>query len=472
MSNLYHDRPELKTLDYCRDFVRHLKYGQVELWRLLGSNLTLNHWELSKGKTNQNQGWGHFFYLFLVRDFLQLYKHWHLNTKDYSQAFIVEALSDDKKLNGFWLPVAQCLKKDKVVLLTESMSVYTAYADKFDVIVPTKFSVADWLKSRVLILRVLITFLFNNTKDHPLSIQPFNNIAIVNLLVEQINRVIKLQWIAKNVHPKGYLSIYDWYPLGSAACTAFRKYKIPTLTFIHGAVGKQSLIDFTPLNADYIISWGKHNTRTLIEYGNITAKQIIEGGCPRMYPYFDTPTEKENKANKTILILLTSTITDNFKEDIDAIGSTYKNNFDLEVRLHPSMSAKEFKSEFTNTLFTITDSSKETIEESIGRGDIIVVNSSTAGFDAINKDKMVFVLDSAAIPKTQDIMLDACEAEAATFCSSFSVFEAKFNDYLNSADLRHFYQEKRRLFVNDYVAYFGEDAAREIAEKMKQLSNQ
>ena len=130
------------------------------------------------------------------------------------------------------------------------------------------------------------------------------------------------------------------------------------------------------------------------------------------------------------------------------------------------MSATEFKTEFTNTLFTITDSSKETIEESIGRGDIIVVNSSTAGFDAINKDKMVFVLDSAAIPKTQDIMLDACEAEAATFCSSFSVFEAKFDDYLNSADLRHFYQEKRRLFVNDYVAYFGEDAAREIAEKM------
>jgi hypothetical protein len=469
------EREDLKILSNVRNALRHIRYGRIELWRLFGANITLQYWEGALGKTKISAVLIQLINLFFLTDFKKYFRHRHstFNYKGDERPLIIEALSDDEKLRGFWLPVAQALGKNKSIIVTEDIAIYEKYKQDFNVLLLAHFSIVEWLKSRFFIAYSFFThFIFYLTKKQKEKITPLSILSLFSVFIEQINRVVKFKWVIETIKPSGYLTIWDWYAMGSAGTAVFKSYALPTFTFIHGAAGKDALVEFVPLNADYIFSWGKHNTQNLIELG-VKREQILEDGCPRMTAFLDTDAAISSDGKKIIMILLTANVDPVFVYDIKEIAAKYQNDFDIQVRLHPSKSKEELHEALINAPLTFITKHDESIEKSIEKAFVIVVDTSTAGFDAINRDKPVFVIDSSPIKKNQDVMADVIKAGAALFSPSFSDFVQRFDHFISESDttLKATLTQNRRHFIQHFVAEFSDASAKKMVQSMQKITH-
>ncbi len=112
----------------------------------------------------------------------------------------------------------------------------------------------------------------------------------------------------------------------------------------------------------------------------------------------------------------------------------------------------------------------ESIEVSISKSDIIIVDTSTAGFDAINMDKPVFVIDSAPIKRPQDVMEDIISYGAAIFCSSAIEFGINFQKYQTDPEYRNHLSINRKRFVTDFICDYGDQATKNIIENIETIT--
>lgn len=467
----FRERHDLLVLNRIRDAFKNQYYGTIEIWRLFGANVTLNIWEFYRGNTYSNKNIFYFFYFFILKDFVYYFKHKKKlkNIEINSKPFIVEAISDERRISGFWLPVAEKFSKDEVLLLTENVDVYLKNNSKFNVYFLIEFSLFEWLTSRFYIIHFILKnfrFLFFNKS----LFSPLTSFHIINIITLQISSVIKFKYLIRKYHPKGFLTFWDWYDLGSAGTSVFKSKGLPTFTFIHGAAGKESLKEFIPLNADYIFSWGKYHTESLCELG-ISRSKILQCGCPRMDGFKNNILERKEAYNSSILILLTAVIDPCFVNDIVYIVNHYSKEHTIYIRLHPSTKQNNLDKKLQSLNIHFLTSDIESIETSISKSDIIIVDTSTAGFDAINMDKPVFVIDSAPVKRPQDIMEDIINYGAAIFCDSFAELERDFHRYKSDSEFRNRLLINRRRFVNDFICDYGNQATKNMFEKIDIITN-
>ncbi len=466
----FRDREDLQVLQRVRGIFKNQHYGSIEIWRLFGANVTLKYWEKRQNIKDNGCSFFLFFYFYFFRDFLQLFKHYFQTSINEcnKNPVIIEALADDPRVSGFWLPVARVYKKESIIILTNDFNIAKKYQSEFNVMFLCRFSIFEWIKSRLFIISFLsknIVFLHRNRK----RFEPISLFELLNILIIQINTIVKTKWIINKVYPVAYLTIWDWYNLGSAAINTFKSYKILTFTFIHGAAGKEALKEFLPLNADYILSWGKHNTKSLIELG-LHSSQILEVGCPRIVHKNSCENKFEEADKKIIIVLLTAILDPCFIDDIIQLSKKYAKDFDIHVRLHPSTNISELGNKLMKSQINIITKNDETLEQSLDKAFAIVVDTSTAGFDAINMDKAVFVIDSSPVKRKQDIMDDIIQFEAAIFSSSFDDFILNFEMFLNNSLFRKQLSEKRKLFSENFIAAYSDDSANLISKAISKLT--
>lgn len=481
MNSWYHDRPEIFFLQEIRDKFKNEKYHNVEVWRLLGANITLAFWQKKKKKKKILSELLFIIYVLLIMDFYKwfLFKISGIKNNPDGNPILIEALSDEQRLRDFWLPVAKKIGNKRCVLLTESRNIYDKYNIDFDVIMPIFFSPRDWIKCRFFLIKNLrryyLLFLNINQADE-------NYIAIrihfLSLLIIQFSRVIKANYIVESFKPKVFITSSDWHPLGSAMCATLRALNIPTITYIHGAMGKQSFIELVPINANYIVSWGNTNTSHLVEYG-VNKEQILECGVQRLKSReindfknnsFTNGKKNPNNWKKTIVIPFTALITDQWIKDFLLIVDILKEKFNFICRPHPSTPIDIFEKiiqekEGVQIIYPILES----ITKTLSLADYVIVDSSTAGFDAILMNKIVFVVDTGTIPKTQDVMLDVCEAGAAIMCRSTSAFFKSILEIENNEKLIEQIRLNSRTFLNNYIKSVGDEATENIVNEIESI---
>lgn len=462
----FRERRDLIVLNNIREAFKNQYYGSIEIWRLLGANINLKYWEKSTFKKIKKAPIVYCIYYFFFSDFIRFFKYRNLHSKILidNNALFVEALSDDARISGFWLPILKNSEIGKAVIVTEKIEIYNKYSPLYSVLLLKSFSFLEWIKGRIFIVLFLVKnykFLFLNKKEfHPISA-----IDLLNIIIIQINCATKFKWAVNKYKPKGFLTVWDWYDLGSVGTAVFKSKGLPTFTFIHGAAGKESLKEFVPLNADYVISWGNHNTKSLLEYG-IRENRILQCGCTKMKSFRQYQSQEEIIGKFILLIILTAIIDPLFVDDIILISTTFGSTIELNVRLHPSTNIGDLDEKLLSLKINFIIPDEETIEKSISDSSIVIVDTSTAGFDAVNMDKPVFVIDSAPNRRNQDIMDEVLFYGAAVFCRSFQEFEANFQKYKNDSEFRNHLSRNRIRFVDDFISDYDEIAAVKIIDSI------
>jgi len=475
MEDKYITRPDIKFKHYLQIKFRDEFFNNISISRIIAANLTQSYLSFERKKFKILNELLKIIYLLFFRDFYLLIKL-SLLTKPFTNLknkIIIEAISDQSRLKGFWHTVARTYKKNEFYILTEDLKVYNKYRLKYNVIMPYNFNLFLWIKSRFyIILNFANYYKLIKIEDNSHNYFSFK-LRILYDIIYQISSSIKSDFFIKKYTPSCYLTMWDLYPFGAVYCNAFRKFQLPSITFIHGAIGVKSLIEFVPLNADYIISWGKHNTK-LLSLNGVDRNAILECGCTRMTEYLgpnnnqikiDKNNFKINSEKLVICFLNTGIIRERWISDMEEISKLFSNKYELICRPHPSNDDDYI---FKNTPKTIKILSDKDIslERTISISDYFISDSSSAGFDALFRRKIVFLVDSNDQNVYQDIMYDAYKSDAVLFSKSVEDFLSQFEKVTNNINYRNKILKNQALFIRKYITFYSKESALNIKKSI------
>ncbi|MDC0296337.1 CDP-glycerol glycerophosphotransferase family protein [Akkermansiaceae bacterium] len=478
MEDKYIDRPDLK---FKHDLQKNFKdefFNHISVSKIIAANLTQSYLSFGRKKFKTLNELLKLIYLLFLRDFYYFIKcclHTGAfpNTKN---SILIEAISDQARLREFWLTVADTYKQNECCIITEDFKVYKKFRYKYNVIVPYRFNLTLWVKSRIYIMLNLspyykLIYVGDNTHNH------FSfKLRVLHDIFHQINSSIKSEYFIRKYNPSCYLTMWDLYPFGAVYCNVFRKFQKPSITFIHGAIGIKSLIEFVPLNADYIISWGKHNTDLLIKSG-LDSNKILECGCTRMKAYvghdnneiqIDRDIFKINSEKLVICFLNTGIIRKRWLSDMEKLSEIFSNKYELVCRPHPS-NDEDYISKHIPTNIKILSDKNISLERTIAISDYFISDSSSAGFDALFMKKIVFLLDSNEVDVYQDIMYDAYKSGAVLFSKSVRDFLSQFEKVTNNIGYKKKILKNQDSFIDDYVTFYSQESALNIKKSINNI---
>lgn len=468
------DRPDLEIIAQVRDAFRGSAFDGQEIWRLVGPNITNHYFDGTLHSRSLLMNIGVLVYYLFFRDFIYLIRrlsHRHKPLNGGMRPVFIEAITNNFRFAKFWLPVAEHFRTKNGIIITEDEHVLRQNRDQFHVYIPSRFHLGTWLRSRIFILRNLRHWMRGIKKLQQSGlIQKKQRYFIMGLVVYQINMLNKAGWLYKKLQPRAFVTTWDWYDIGAAFCVAAKNRGVKTFTFIHGAMGRQSFPELLPLNADYVFSWGQLNTWHLRAH-EVPAHAILETGTPKLHK-FAPPAPAEIRSMKEawklpvdkpiILLPFTYVITDYWIRDVNYLIENLP-DFHFVLRPHPSNSVSAIVTQIRPAAnWVIFNNGDMLLEDAILMSDYVVVDSSTAGFDALFMGKDVIALDSAPQSKMQDVMLDACEERAAIFCTQAEDAVATLLRFHTDAAFQKEMAENRAHFVSIYVKAYGTEAVQQV----------
>ena len=467
---VYHDRLDLKVIEATRKVFADYKFEGHELWKLIGPNITVYFFDGSLARPSALKDFALLVYYIFFRDFVYLLQRMG-SKKYYSRSgpnpVFIEAISNNFRFVKFWLPVASRFTNQKAVIVTEDDHVIAGQKDKFDILIPYQFHFGEWLRSRIYIVRHLIVWLRKLRRlEKSGLVRPGKRYFLLGKVIYQINMLNKARWLFRKHKPKAFVTTWDWYDIGAAFCNAAKKFDVRTFTFIHAAMGRQSFHELTPLNADYVFSWGRLNTKHLLAH-KVPEQAILETGTPKMSKLknVDPSFIHELKSGLNIpggkpvvLLPFTYVVTEHWTQDVNYLIEKLPDYYFI-IRLHPSARPDSIDNIINKRPnWTLLDNASISLKDSILISDYVIVDSSTAGFDAIFLGRDVIVLDSAPDAKMQDVMLDACEAEAAVFCTDAGEAIRTIQRFHNDPAYQDTIAANREVFISGYITAYGEEA--------------
>ena len=478
MEDKYITRPDLKFKYYLQIKFRDEFFNNISISRIIAANVTKSYLSFERKNFKILNELLKIIYLLFFRDFYLLFK-FSLLTKPFpnlKNKIIIEAISDQSRLKGFWLTTARAFKKNEFYIITEDLKIYNKYRLKYNVIMPYNFNLILWIKSRFYIIQNFIKY-YKLIKVEDNSHNYFSfKLRILYDIIYQIHSSVKSDFFIKKYNPSCYLTMWDLYPFGAVYCNAFRKFQLPSITFIHGAIGVKSLIEFVPLNADYIISWGEHNTK-LLSLNGVDPNAILECGCTRMTEYLgpnnnqikiDKNNFKINSEKKVICFLNTGIIRKSWVSDIKKIINVFANKYEFICRPHPSNNINYILKYFPENLKILFDKDIS-LERTISISDYFITDASSAGFDAIFMKKIVFIVDSNDEDVYQDIMYDAYKSDAVLFSKSVEHFLSQFEKVTNNINYRNKILKNQDMFISKYVAFYSKESALNIKKSIDNI---
>ncbi len=269
--------------------------------------------------------------------------------------------------------------------------------------------------------------------------------------------------------PIAVVTDYDRARLSSCLVLAARSLGIPTFSLQHGVMDRDA-VGYVPVIADRMFCWGELHRRIMTEAGQDPAHLAI-GGCPRLTPELVAEPQKVRgrlsiDPSHRVVMLGTSPIPPAQRkvlaecfcralQELDGITGI--------VRLHPSESL-EFYTDIAGKYPQVKflDNVQVSLDESLVAADVVVVQNSGLGSDALVKRRLVVVVDVPGSPLGHG--KDLVE-KAGCPC-------VKSPQHLAQAIARLFADEEYRRekqavverYVQNFCAYYGADSASRIAE--------
>jgi hypothetical protein len=269
--------------------------------------------------------------------------------------------------------------------------------------------------------------------------------------------------------PSAVVTEFDRHIIWAPLVLAARGLGIPTFSVVHGVIGEKC-VGFYPLLADEVFCWGEMDRDKFLAAGLDPARAVV-AGCPRL----SRETGVSAAAARTkigldparpVVLLATDPIAVERRlrlAEVFCRAVRDQDRFSPVVRLHPVEKLPvyaELAARFPRVRFTTNET--WTLDESLAAAEVVVVNCSGAGSDALVKRRLTVVLDVVEGPlgHGQDL-IDLANCPRATSAEDLRAVLAQL---LDQTPERQRCEQSREKFVARFCADFGQRAAARIAE--------
>jgi hypothetical protein len=387
---------------------------------------------------------------------------------------LITWLKTNYRIRDMVVPVANCLGQDHSAFLYHQpeiaaclpqgiRGVAVSSALNYDLSAWRRDYRDYWARMQPTVARVLKHFAFPAGFYHRLT----DAIAIVT------QQIAGFTTFLSRVQPVAVLTEFDrndiWAPLILTANTL----GIPTYTMVHGVMAEHCL-GFYPVLADTIFCWGEMDRENLIAEGLEPSRAII-GGCPRLTRELAaSPTAARAKVGlapeKPVVMLGTNPIPDDCCQRLAATFCEALHDQDAVsavVRLHPVEKLEAYSeliSRFPGVKFLGNDA--WSLDEALAAAEVVVVHCSGLGSDALVKRRLTAVLDVIDMPLGHgQELIDLAGCPRA---GSAGELRDILQELLHDEEQRRRHREAAEQFVGKFCAFFGDDAARRIADHVLQ----
>ncbi len=277
----------------------------------------------------------------------------------------------------------------------------------------------------------------------------------------------------RRCRPKAILTDFDRGAASSCLVLAARRLGIPTFGLLHGVLPRLPR-GYRLALADRFFSWGEFDREIAIEAGEDPARLVL-GGCPRLTRDLGlSPAEARVRlglpADRPLVMLGTAPYGAALRNQLTEIfcgGLELLAGVSGIVRLHPSESLDSYaEAAKRHPAIHFHDNSHATLDEALAAADVVVVQNSGLGSDALVKRRLVVVIDisSAPLGHGKDLIEQAgCPRAAGPEELAVALRSLLFDE---EARRRHCAAAER--FVGKFCAYFGRESARRIADCIQQ----
>jgi hypothetical protein len=241
------------------------------------------------------------------------------------------------------------------------------------------------------------------------------------------------------------------------------------------------MADFTPLVARKVLVWGDVQ-RGLFRASGVPDESIHAVGCQRLPE--ERPCAREDRREKLallglagegpmVLVGMTVLRTTQREAWLTALGSLISAmpGTRFLIRLHPSNRRQQFPGLYAGeTGVRVIESGELSLEESIALADMVLVDTSTLGFDALCFGRPVAVLFPYPFCRAEDVLHEAVDRGAALYAEDPLEMASLITSFWKDAAERLMQAEKARRFVESYVASRGDASARLVARAVLESS--
>jgi hypothetical protein len=387
-----------------------------------------------------------------------------------SRRVLVTWHGDTPRLNGLVFPVLEELGPEKSILLcakTAMLSQVPAGFDAFSLEQMMRYDVSAWRADYRQCRSEWHRRLAALCHKHRLPSGAYDCLAFNMMVASQC--VAGWLELLPVLRPSAIIVEFDRNSSWSCLVLAARRLGIPTCTMVHGVLSERA-VGYTPVLADKILCWGEMQRRQLIAGGENRA-EIIVAGCPRLTRELAaTPAEAKAKLGlsieKPVVLLGTNPVS---KQECLAMAEVFcaavekLDQVSAIVRLHPSERLDSYESVIKRyPRVKFFQNSDSTLDESLAAADIVVVPNSGLGSDALVKRRLVVVLDMPNMPLGHG--RDLIEQAGCPRATSSESLREIVPRLLSDSPERRACEKAREAFVEDFMAYFGKDAAKRIAK--------
>ena len=294
----------------------------------------------------------------------------------------------------------------------------------------------------------------------------------VSLLANSQLAVGCLRFLERS-RPAAIVTDYDRGGSSSCLVLAARSLGIAAFSLQHGVMGHNAA-GYVPVIADQMYCWGELHRRIMTEAGQDPARLAI-GGCPRLTRDLQPePREVRSRLNidpsHRVVMLGTSPVAPSQRRLLAAWFCDALRQLDGVsgvVRLHPS-ERLEFYADFAreHPRVQFMDNAQLSLDESLAATDVVVVQNSGLGSDALVKRRLAVVVEIPDAP--MDHGKDLIEQAGCPRAASAEELAVVLRGVLFDEKRRRCHFVAAERYVEDFCACFGQESARRIGAAVLQ----
>lgn len=374
----------------------------------------------------------------------------------------IEVTSLQERARKNWEPIARELGEENCVLIFSNEKKYNESNLPYEhILLNWYYGLSPYFYFLSKIPSLILDF-YKIKKDYKLNKNFF--VFSISFFNEQLMNFYAAYYAGKKFPLLLYYTGYDKGSQGAFAVPGFQKASVKTFTGIHWAIGHSDLPFILPLTADRILAWGDYQKKMLKTNHVNESNVLVVGSCKAVqiseeldwYPY------RYKKFNFEFNLPLVSIMLSGMHEEkwytiveriIEAV-----NDINLVCRLHPSnkQNKVESLSQLRAQNFKLVGAEDIPFDECLINSDLVIVDISNAGFDAILNSKNLVVFNHSNYNEDRGILNEIINEGLAQEISSINSL-VEYLNYMRSFDYSTSMIEE---FINRYLAYTGKESAK------------
>lgn len=383
---------------------------------------------------------------------------------------LIAGLHPQDRSRRWWQPLAEALGPDRCLLLAAGRSLLNQPPLELPRLAVSDFPAA-WWGTRAWVLRRLPRWLEElRAVCAELGFDPPARWRLAADLVSQVNRLGSILVLERYLKPRALVVPWDREPFSATLCAALGVRGVPAVTLVHGAFGVQNHRSFVPLGARYLFTWGEVQNE-LLRAAGVEPERLLTVGVFDAPPFRRewSPAERAERLRSlgldpdqpVVLVGLTCLAERDRPVWAQVLGELADQLTGAAVlaRLHPSNSRAQFDGLLGESArLRLVDDRQLSAAQSLELADAVLVDSSSFGFDAVQRRLPVVVLwppdGSGLLTVMREAVLEGAAVFARNPCEAARALKRLLADPAERGALAG----RAEAFTNRYVCAWGREA--------------